>query len=239
MSLIVYEGKKSTDRYFPVYLASSNGEPVTGLLPTEATVQYATAGAATLNPYTLDTENWIELGEGFYSLQIGASEFASEGGYPLLVMGTGADTVAAYVEVRDRLPAEMDDDIISLTATLTTVASEVSAVLDDTGTSGVKLAPTAIGTAQWQNYAIPTLALATGLYTHIADQVLAALATSQQGTGSVGEAIVTIRQILAGYRVADTSDNTVKFYESDGETLRLTLTKQQATGSSTTTYTPS
>jgi|GEM_PF-5288245 len=231
--MITFEGQKSANRWYPFYLGTGSPPvPVTGILPTQATVQYATAGATAFNAFTLATTTWRELGNGFYSVLIGTSEFAAEGGYALQVIGSGADTVPAYVEVRDRLLSAIDDDLISIGANVLTV-------LGQTGTSGVKLAPTAIGTAQFQAGAIASLAIAGAAYTHIADQVLAAVATSQQGAGSVGEALVTVRQRVAGYLVMNTTANTIKIYEADNATLRLTLTKAQATGSATITITPS
>lgn len=224
MSILIYEGKKNTDRWVPVYLASG-GAAVTGILPTQATVQFATAGATSWNAYTLDTTNWREVGDGLYHVGIGASEWTGEGGYVAQVIATGAPTVPLYVEVRDRLLSETDDDVI--------------AILARAANTGVKLAPTAIGTAQFQDYAIPAAAIATAAYTLIADYVLDEVATAHQATGSVGKYLTDMRQRLAGYIVLNTQNNTIEVYEEDGETLRFTLTKAQATGSPTITITPS
>ncbi len=246
MNFTVLEGKTSTDRWYPVYLASSDGNAVAGLTYTGATAYWGTAGGSTKNTYTLSTANWIELGDGYYWLAIGSDEWATQDGYSLEVVGVGAVTWPAYVEVRDRLLSETDSDIVSMAATiasmaatLSSVAMDAAAILDDTGTTGVKLAAAAIGTAQFQDYGIPSLALATSLYTHIADQVMAVVATSQQGPGSVGEILETVRQRLAGYQVINTNNNTLQVYERDAATLRFTLTEAQASGSPTITITPS
>jgi hypothetical protein len=99
-------------------------------------------------------------------------------------------------------------------------------LLNRVGTIGVKVDTAAIGTAQFQTGAIAG-ALATSAVTFIADRLLAAVATSQQGAGSVGEALVTLRQIMAGPATAHTGNNTVQYGNTDGS-LRITLTTTKA-----------
>jgi len=117
MNMAVFEGKKAADRWFPVYLATGN-VAVTGITYTQATAYWGTAGAVAPNTYTLDANNWKEQGGGLYWLSLGSDEWATQAGYSLLVKATGADTAPAYVEVRDRLLTETDDDIISLPGTI-------------------------------------------------------------------------------------------------------------------------
>ena len=72
-----------------------------------------------------------------------------------------------------------------------------------------------------------------------AARAFAELSTAHQEAGSVGESWVISRQVVAGYREVNTSDNTIKYYAGDATTLLLTVTKAQATGSPTITFTPS
>ena len=176
-------------------LASSNGAAVTGILATQATAYWATAGATAPNTYTVATTTWREEGGGLYWLSVGSDEWATEGGYSLQVKATGADTFLAYVEVRDRLLSETDDDVISLTTGVTVKTL-------DTG---------AIDAKAWATGGLPAVAIATAAATFIADRAFAELATAHQEAGSVGEAWVIARQVLAGYRVANTNSGAVTY----------------------------
>ncbi len=223
MNLVVLEGKKATDRWYPVMLASSNGAAVTGILATQVTAYWATAGATAPNTYTVATTTWREEGGGLYWLSVGSDEWATEGGYSLQVKATGADTFLAYLEVRDRLVSETDDDVISLT----------------TGVRVTTLGTGVIDAKAWATGGLPAVAIATAAATFIADRAFAELATAHQEAGSVGEAWVIARQVLAGYRVANTNSGAVTYYGADGTTPLITLTKTQATASPTITVTPS
>lgn len=233
MNLVVLEGKKATDRWYPVMLASSDGTAVTGILSTQATAYWATAGATVPNTYTLGTDTWREEGNGLYWLSVGSDEWATQGGYSLQVKAAGAETFLAYVEARDRLLTETDDDVISLVSGVT-VKTLDTGVIDNKS-----IAIYAFASNNWATAAIPARAIATEAATFMAARAFAEPATAHQGAGSVGEAWVISRQVLAGYRVVNTNDGAVTVYAADATTPLLTLTKVQATGSPTITITPS
>lgn len=71
--------KKATDKTFLIKLVSrfNTREIVTGRLFGDISVTYAADTDSSLSTYTVLTADWVEIGEGWYSLNIGASEFAS------------------------------------------------------------------------------------------------------------------------------------------------------------------
>lgn len=107
--------------------------------------------------------------------------------------------------------------------------ADVAAILADTGTDGVKLAADAVDAA----------AIKADGATEIAAAVLNSLiATYKTTAGSLAAAVNDIRQAgLFGKKLADTSDNTVKVYDTNGSTVLTTVTTTEA--GTQTTLTPS
>lgn len=243
----VLEVKKSTDTWLPVILvdATDGFTAETGIAAgTSATAFYCVAGATGWTTYTIGTADWHETGSGAYWLNIGATELTAEGRAMLKLVATGCRDYDAILDVRDLLQSENLDNVV--------------AILGYTGTTGVKVASSGIGTQSIAPYAlredvlatgalgaraftaygIAATALATAAYQTIADYVLDEnTATAHQGTGALGEALATIRQVLAGKVVADDNTNALQVYDQDGATLRLTLTSSYA--APTTARTPS
>ena len=243
----VFEVKKSTDAWLPVVLvdATDGYTAETGIAAgTSATAFYCVAGATAWTTYTIAAADWHEAGSGAYWLNIGATELTAEGRAMLKLVATGCRDFDAILDVRDLLQSENLDNVV--------------AILGYTGTTGVKVGSSGIGTQSIAPYAmredvlatgalgaraftaygIVATSLATALYQTIADYVLDEnAATAHQDTGSLGEAMATIRQVLAGKVVADDNTNALQVYDQDGATLRLTLTSSYA--APTMTRTPS
>ena len=122
-----FEGKKSADKWFPVRLVDSGDyvTPETAIAFGSVTVKYGAEAATSESTYVVSTNDWKEQGDGNYWLRIGADEFAAEGKYIIKVEAAGCADYNCVVEVRDKTLAELIDDVV--------------AILDDTGTAGVKL----------------------------------------------------------------------------------------------------
>jgi len=125
------QAKISTDTWFPVVLldATDGDTEETGVAYSDLTVKYVKMdGTDTLATYSVASGNWDEKGEGIYSLQIGASEFDSEGIWEVSVSAAVAKKYRFYVDVVDKTHAELVDDVA-------TVDGNVDAILVDTGTT--------------------------------------------------------------------------------------------------------
>lgn len=117
---MAYEGKKNTDKWFPVVLLDDTDfkTPETGIAYTDITVKYHTEAATSQSTYSVASGNWAEAGEGQYWLQIGASEFTAENKYEVSVSATGCLTHRFAVEVNDKTKSEMIDILDSIAAKL-------------------------------------------------------------------------------------------------------------------------
>ena len=106
-----FEGKKNTDKWFPVKLVDDTDFKTaeTGKVFGDVTAKYAAEGATSLTTYTVATADWKEAGNGLYWLNIGASEFTAEGKYEVNVTCSGCLAFDFIVEVRDRTIAEWMD----------------------------------------------------------------------------------------------------------------------------------
>jgi hypothetical protein len=132
---MTYEGKKSTDKWFPVVLIDDDDflTAKTGVAFGDVTCKYSFEGATSLTTYTVTATEWKEAGEGKYWLLIGASEFTAEGKYEVSVTVTDAIVYNFTVEVRDKTIAESMNDVDSILTlsnariTLTGTASAGSA----------------------------------------------------------------------------------------------------------------
>ena len=139
----VYEGKKSTDKWYPVFLADSvdlvTGE--TTKANTDLTVTYWTTTATSGTAYSPAAGDWKEIGNGHYSIQIGAGEFSTENLYRVRITCTGCAEVMFAVEVRDMTIAEfMDGVTLAADAIKATSYDESTAyplALPDSGVSAI------------------------------------------------------------------------------------------------------
>jgi len=106
-----FEGKKDTDKWFPVQLVNSLNlhTPETGVAFGDVTCKYGYEAATSETTYTVTANEWKEQGDGNYWLKIGASEFTSEGKYIVKVEAAVAADYNFVVEVRDKTIAELID----------------------------------------------------------------------------------------------------------------------------------
>lgn len=97
------EGKKDTDKWFPVRLVDATDlvTPETGVAFGDVTVVFGFEAATSESSYTVLTGDWKEQGSGNYWLNIGASEFTSEGKYVVNVVAAVATEYNFVVEVQD------------------------------------------------------------------------------------------------------------------------------------------
>ncbi len=111
------EGKKDTDKWFPIVLIDDGDFKTaeTGKAFGDVTCKYSFEAATGLSTHTVTTNEWTEAGEGKYWLKIGASEFTSEGKYEVSLACAGCLTFNFPVEVRDKTLAESMDDIDTIT----------------------------------------------------------------------------------------------------------------------------
>lgn len=108
-----FEGKKNTDKWFPIRLVDATDfyTPETGIAFGDLTVKYGFEAATSESSYTVTTNEWKEQGDGNYWLQIGNSEFTSEGKYIVKVEAAIAYDYNFVVEIRDKTLAELIDEI--------------------------------------------------------------------------------------------------------------------------------
>ncbi len=107
------EGKKDTDRWFPVILTDESDfmSAITGKAYGDVTCKFSFEAASSQSTHTVTTDEWREAGEGTYWLKIGASEFTSEGKYEVSVTVSGALVFNFAVEVRDENLADLLDTV--------------------------------------------------------------------------------------------------------------------------------
>jgi hypothetical protein len=127
------EGKKDTDKWFPLRLLDSTdgktGETAKAF--GDVTVQYSFEAATSWSAYATDVNNWKETGNGGYWLSIGASEFTSEGKYMVKITCAGCLDVFLSIEVADRTQAENIDNVDSiLVDTGTSIPNDISNLND-------------------------------------------------------------------------------------------------------------
>lgn len=96
----MFEGKVSTDKWFPMLLVDGSNVGQTAKGTGDITVKYSYEAATSLTTYSPGASDWKEAGEGVYWLQIGASEFTSAGKYKLLVACAGCVTYRQDIEVK-------------------------------------------------------------------------------------------------------------------------------------------
>ena len=92
-SMPVFYTKKDTDIWIPVLLldATDGVTGETGIAFGAIDCDYSITSTASLTAYTVTTNDWVEQGEGMYSMRIGASEFTAAGRYIIRI----GDTVPA------------------------------------------------------------------------------------------------------------------------------------------------
>ncbi len=109
-----FEGKKNTDRWFPVRMTDSVDLVTAETAITSGTtaITYGFEAATGGTVYADAAADWKEQGLGNYWLRMGAGEFASEGKYLVNVAATGCATYTFCVEVGDKNLADIGDDVI-------------------------------------------------------------------------------------------------------------------------------
>jgi hypothetical protein len=101
--MIVFEGTKSLDKWYPVRLvdALNLNTPELAIGFASVTVAYGFEAAAADVPYAVLIGDWREQGGGNYWLSIGAGEFANEGKYTVRVSAVGCADETFYVQVNN------------------------------------------------------------------------------------------------------------------------------------------
>jgi len=189
-----FEGKKDTDKQFPVRLvdATDFATPETGKAFGDITSKYGYEAATSESTHTVTTAEWKEQGDGNYWLKIGASEFTSEGKYTVKVECGGCADFNFVVEVRDKTVAELIDDLVA-----------VKTATDKLNFTGNNVDS---NVAAWSGGGVPSVS------THAAADVW----TNSSRTLTAGTKDSEIDAIKA---VTDKLDDTV---EDDGGTYRFT-----------------
>ena len=144
----------------------------------------------------------VQVDGNLYKLVIHASDINTEGFVAFKALGA-TDTQYLYnIRVVDHDPFDAIADI-----------------LDDTGTTGVKLATDSVDAG----------AVATSAVNEIVDQVWREQVDDHDGTaGSFAQLVRIVRQALVGKVVTDSTAKTVKVYDTNGVTLLVTLTMTEA-----------
>ena len=105
----VYEGKRLSDRWYPVKLVDSVNlnTPVLGVVFGGVTVGYGFEGAVAEVAMAVLVGDWAEQGSGNYWLRMGLAEFANFGRYMVRVSPTVPNAFAIrtfIVEVKNQMP---------------------------------------------------------------------------------------------------------------------------------------
>ncbi len=219
----VYEAKTGADRWFPVYLvdATDGCTAETGIAHGSLSVKYSPEGASSLSGYTPGADNWREAGEGKYWLRIGSEEFADEQQYAVSVTATGCRTDEFSVDAHDLLFGELVDDIGDMAYDLDDIIYDVEiggVVVDSINNDAITAAAVATG-------AIDALTLTADALAEIADAVWRELISDHEGTpGSFAEVQRWVLQALCGKILCNSTDNTLRIYNTDGASVLVTLT---------------
>lgn len=110
----MYEGKKNTDKWYPVRIMDSvdMAFPRTGVAVGSVTVTYGFESAVAETAYAIVAGDWKEQGNGNYWLNIGASEFTQNGKYTVKVRTYPiSNDIIFYVEVKNFMTAESVADV--------------------------------------------------------------------------------------------------------------------------------
>jgi len=113
------------DSRLPVYLESS-GSAVTSIAFGDTTVQYCMDGDSSWTAYTDDADTWVEVGNGYYWLYIGASEF-SEPNEPGMIRISGGSFDDVGIMIRTQISVS---DQFSDSLTNTVVQDECEDAID-------------------------------------------------------------------------------------------------------------
>lgn len=105
----VFEGKKNTDKHFPVRLVDATDlvTPEPGQVFGDIFCKYGFEAATSELTHTVTTAEWKEQGDGNYWLKIGASEFTSVGKYIVKIECAGCADYNFVVEVRSKTLEEL------------------------------------------------------------------------------------------------------------------------------------
>lgn len=103
MGQIITQG---IDAALLVAITKTDGTPATGLLFSAVQCQYLRQGDPSFNVKTLTSMNFVENGQGFYSITfIGSSELNIPGAFAFVVFGAGLQT--SQNEAQIRTPASL------------------------------------------------------------------------------------------------------------------------------------
>jgi hypothetical protein len=106
----VFSCKEDADIWVPILLVDKTdgitGE--TGIAYGNVDVDYGLASATSLTAYSVTTDDWKEMGEGLYSLRIGASEFSTKGRYFVRV-GDDTPNAGKYLFTVEVTTNDIDD----------------------------------------------------------------------------------------------------------------------------------
>lgn len=116
-NLPTYTAKLAVDSWIPVRLVSiADGvTPITGIAYGSVDADYGFASATSFSSFSVTSVNWKEMGEGMYSLFVGASEFGSAGRYVLRVVDTATSTAMKYICAIETYAVTVDELVRSTT----------------------------------------------------------------------------------------------------------------------------
>jgi hypothetical protein len=84
-----FDGKLSTDRFYPVTLYTSGMKNVNSININSIIVKYFESADTAFTKYTPASADWVLMGNGKYKLNIGAGEFSKLGTYEITVTAAG------------------------------------------------------------------------------------------------------------------------------------------------------
>jgi len=96
----MYDGKISTDKWFPVILVDTSNVGVAGKVHGDLTVYYHYEGTTPRVSYAPGAPNWVEAGGGEYWIRIGAGEFDYAGMYQISIACSGCQTHRIPIDVK-------------------------------------------------------------------------------------------------------------------------------------------
>jgi len=112
------EGKKNTDKWFPVVLLDdTDGKtPELTVVYSDIVCNYCYEADTSISAYSVTSADWKESGVGIYWLNIGESEFTNTGKYEVSVSAAVARTYRYWVEVVNKTSVEVSNDILDVSA---------------------------------------------------------------------------------------------------------------------------
>ncbi|MDD5651336.1 MAG: hypothetical protein PHF86_13135 [Candidatus Nanoarchaeia archaeon] len=226
------EGKKNTDKWFPVVLLDDTDGKTPELTITYSDIvcDYCYEAAASISVYSVTSADWKESGIGLYWLNIGAGEFTNNGKYEVSVSAAVARTYRFWVEVVNKTSVEVSDDILDVSASVDNVqvtVNQISADTDDISelSTTLELAYVSAGIIDQGNEywaasaasSASTTDISNGSITNIVNAILSATIDTK-----TYEEVMEILLAMASGKIVRTA-NRFQYMKQDGSTALFTL----------------